>query len=157
MKAHIEFLSGIVRVGEVTDRFGADYEYAAAWSSSDGKTAKIKALVSPDKMLTSRHAAAAIMALEERTGLSVIWERATAQGDFRMAHIKAHHTEKLPVANAALAKGADGSYDLMHMAVQSMNSHSNMVNGHTEILDFHQEPIAGKPKATRYVLEVEDK
>lgn len=74
MKAFVEHLSGVVRVGPETAIYGDPFDFAVAYSSVDGKTATIKALVSPDKDFTISHAKAVIKALKD-IGLNHIWER----------------------------------------------------------------------------------
>lgn len=73
MKACVEILAGVVRVGEDTDAYGKPFEKAVAFSSSDGKHAVIKALVSEGDLNTA-HARAAFRALKA-LGLTPIWER----------------------------------------------------------------------------------
>lgn len=73
MKAFVEHLSGIVRIGEDCDAYGKPFEYAVAWSSADGKHAVVKALVSDGK-LSVRHCRAVFTALRD-IGLEPIWER----------------------------------------------------------------------------------
>jgi hypothetical protein len=73
MKARVEILSGVVRVGEDCDAYGKPFEYAVAFSSADGKHAVVKALVA-DGNLELTHAKAAFRAIRA-LGLSPIWER----------------------------------------------------------------------------------
>ena len=73
MKAFVEILSGIVRAGPECDRYGKPFDLAIAFSSVDGKTAMIKALVSDGK-LSQAHARSAFKALDA-IGLKAIWER----------------------------------------------------------------------------------
>lgn len=73
MKAFVEHLSGVVRVGPNTDIYGKPFEYAVAYASADGRTAVVKALVGNGKF-TQAHARAIIKALNA-IGLQVIWER----------------------------------------------------------------------------------
>lgn len=75
MKAYVEILSGIVRGGPETDHYGAPYDYAVGFSSTDGRTAIVKALVGDGKM-TVAHAKAAFRALKD-LGLEPRWERIT--------------------------------------------------------------------------------
>lgn len=73
MRAFVEHLSGIVRIGPDAVRYGDPFQYAVAFSSVDGKTAIIKALTS-DGNLTVAHARAAFRALGQ-IGLTARWER----------------------------------------------------------------------------------
>lgn len=73
MRASIEVLSGIIRVGENTDHYGDKYEFAVAFSSTDGKTAVVKALTSTGSF-TLTHARAVIAKLKS-IGLEATWER----------------------------------------------------------------------------------
>ena len=73
MRAFVELLSGVVRVGAGCDAYGRPFEYAVAFSSVDGKTAVLKALTS-EGGFTVAHARAVIAALKE-LGLAVSWER----------------------------------------------------------------------------------
>lgn len=73
MKAFVEHLSGIVRAGPDCDAYGKPFDYAIAYSSTDGKTAVIKALASDGKM-TVGHAKAAFRELA-KLGLTATWER----------------------------------------------------------------------------------
>ena len=73
MRAFVEHLSGVVRVGPGCDGYGKPFDYAVAYSSVDGKTAIVKALTSQGG-LTVAHARAAIRALKD-IGLSATWER----------------------------------------------------------------------------------
>jgi hypothetical protein len=73
VKAFVEHLSGVVRVGIDCDTYGKPFDYAVAYSSVDGKTATIKALVS-DGSLTQKHARAIIRALAD-AGFKATWER----------------------------------------------------------------------------------
>jgi hypothetical protein len=73
MKAFVEVLSGVVRAGPDAERYGDPFDLAVAFSSVDGKTATIKALVSGGE-LSQAHARAAIRALH-RIGLTATWER----------------------------------------------------------------------------------
>lgn len=73
MKAFVEHLSGIVRIGDVADHYGAPFEVSVAYASVDGKTAVIKALTSDGNLRVS-HARAVIRALKD-LGLRAIWER----------------------------------------------------------------------------------
>lgn len=73
MKAFVEPLSGIVRVGETTEKYGDSFEYAVVFSSVDGKTAVVKALVSNGKF--SRTYARAIIKALKDIGLKAVWER----------------------------------------------------------------------------------
>lgn len=74
LHAFVEILSGIVRVGEVTDKYGKPYEFAVAFSSIDGKTAFVKALVNSGEKLSISHVRATIRALKV-LGFVVKWER----------------------------------------------------------------------------------
>lgn len=76
MKAFIEHLSGIVRAGPDCDGYGKPFDYAIAFSSTDGKTAVIKALATDGKM-TVAHARAAFRVLKD-IGLEAHWERIKA-------------------------------------------------------------------------------
>lgn len=73
MQAFVEHLSGVIRVGPGCDAYGKPFDYAVAFSSTDGKTAVLKALTS-DGGLTVAHARAAVGALS-RLGLAARWER----------------------------------------------------------------------------------
>lgn len=73
MRAYVEYLSGIVRVGPQAAHYGDPFQYAVAFSSVDGKTAIVKALTSDGK-LTVAHARAAFRALKQ-IGLTARWER----------------------------------------------------------------------------------
>lgn len=76
MKAFVEILSCIVRVGPDTDKYGQSFEFAVGVSSVDGKTAVIKALVSRGDFQQS-HAKSIIRALKEpiKGFEEVSWER----------------------------------------------------------------------------------
>lgn len=76
MKAHVEILSAVVRVGDDTDEYGKDFDYSVAVSCTDGKTAVVKALVS-DGDFTSGHAKAIIRALKDwiKGFDNVTWQR----------------------------------------------------------------------------------
>lgn len=79
MKAFVEILSGIIRAGPECEKYGDDYDYAVTFSVTDGKTAIIKALISPDKerlneRVTPAHWLAAARALKQ-IGLKADWER----------------------------------------------------------------------------------
>lgn len=73
MKASVEILSGIVRVGPDHARYGDDYDVAAAFSSTDGRRAVLKGLTSDDQ-LEPAHVRAA-MAAVEALGLIPVWIR----------------------------------------------------------------------------------
>lgn len=73
MKAFVEHLAGVVRVGADCDEYGKPFEYAVAFSSADGKHAVVKALTADGKF-THSHARAVIAALQA-IGLKAIWER----------------------------------------------------------------------------------
>lgn len=75
MKAFVETLSAVVRVGPDTDSYGKPFDYAVAVSSVDGKTAIIKALTADGKF-TVAHAKAVIRAVKT-IGLNATWERMT--------------------------------------------------------------------------------
>lgn len=75
MKAFLEILSGIIRVGPDCDTYGKPFEYAVSGSSVDGKTFVLKALVSDGK-LTPSHVKAAVNLLKDQYGFEeVTWER----------------------------------------------------------------------------------
>lgn len=74
MKGFIEHLSGIIRVGPETEKYGDPFDFSIAYSSTDGRTATIKALVSQNKSFTLRHARAIIKELK-KINLKPIWER----------------------------------------------------------------------------------
>lgn len=76
MKAFVEILSAIVRVGPDTDIYGKPFHFAVAISSVDGETAVIKALVSKGDF-RMEYAKAIIRALKKPIqGFKyVIWER----------------------------------------------------------------------------------
>lgn len=73
MKAFVEILSGVVRVGPDCDKYGKPYEFAVAFSSADGRHAVIKALVANGTFKMS-YAKEIIRALN-KIGLVPIWER----------------------------------------------------------------------------------
>lgn len=73
MKAFVEYLSGVIRVGPQTDHYGAPFDYAVAFSSVDGRTAVVKALSSRGGV-TVAHAKAVIRTLKN-IGLDATWER----------------------------------------------------------------------------------
>lgn len=73
MKAFIEVLSGIIRVGPDCDQYGKPFDYAVAFSSVDGKTAVVKALMS-DGSLTQTQARVALRTLND-LGLTPTWDR----------------------------------------------------------------------------------
>lgn len=74
MKAFVEILSGIVRVGPEADQYGKPFEFAVAFSV-DGEVATIKGLVNDGSMkMTPSHWRAGQKALEE-LGLKVRWQR----------------------------------------------------------------------------------
>jgi len=74
VKAFVEHLSGVVRVGPECDSYGKPFEYAVAFSSVDGKTAVVKALASDKAAFTVSHARAVIETLKS-IGLKATWER----------------------------------------------------------------------------------
>lgn len=77
LQAYTELLSGIVRVGPNCHKWTDPFEYAIAWSSVDGKTAVIKALVRAEGSkipFTMHHARAIIRALRVQ-GLKSDWGR----------------------------------------------------------------------------------
>jgi uncharacterized membrane protein len=74
MRAFVEVLAGIVRVGTDCRAYAKPFDYAVAFSSVDGKTATIKALASDDAGFTVGHARAVIRALKD-AGLQATWER----------------------------------------------------------------------------------
>lgn len=75
MRAHVEILSGIVRVGEECNGYGSPYDFAVAFSCVDGKTAIIKALTKLNGTdFRHSHAMTIIRALHKQ-GLEVDWER----------------------------------------------------------------------------------
>jgi len=63
MRAFVEILSAIVRVGPEAGEYGNPFEFAVAVSSVDGKTAIVKALVA-ETPFRRAHVAAAIAALK---------------------------------------------------------------------------------------------
>lgn len=65
MKAFIEILSGIIRVGPDCDHYGSPYEYSVAFSSTDGKTAILKGLVIEDHHSGREHLRAVERELEK--------------------------------------------------------------------------------------------
>lgn len=147
MKAHVEFLSGIVRVGPFTDAYGKDYDYSAAWASVDGKTAIIKGLVSPDKMLSRAHAAMALAEVQRRTGLKTDWERAiaTPTGEIVMTkHVLPHvDTAKQDgVINLAAVKDAVGK------------AFENAENGHSKLISLDQADAGDGSGDTVYTARV---
>lgn len=74
MRASVEILSGIVRVGPEHNQYGDPYDFAVGFSSVDGKTAVVKALVTDDRPGTPSHLKAVVSALKEK-GLTATWER----------------------------------------------------------------------------------
>lgn len=72
MRAAVEILSGVVRVGPEYEGPGTPFEFAAAFSASEG-VAEVKALVAPTKFTLAHFRAgkAALKAL----GLAVKWRR----------------------------------------------------------------------------------
>lgn len=73
VKAFVEHLSGVIRVGSEAAKYGDPFDYAVTYSSVDGKNAVVKALVG-DSNFSIRHARAIIKALRE-IGLKAVWER----------------------------------------------------------------------------------
>lgn len=73
MKARVEILSGIVRVGPDHEKYGDPYDGAVAFSSADGRHAVVKALNS-EGLVTLSRTKAVIKALKD-VGLIPIWER----------------------------------------------------------------------------------
>lgn len=73
MKAFVEHLSGIIRVGPDCDEYGKPFVYAVGFSSVDGKTAVVKALVSGGGF--SPEYAAPIRTALQSLGLVAQWER----------------------------------------------------------------------------------
>ena len=73
MQAFVEHLSGVIRVGPGCDGYGRPFDYAVAYSSVDGRTAIVKALISKGG-LSVAHARAVISALKD-IGLTARWER----------------------------------------------------------------------------------
>lgn len=73
-EATVEILSGIVRVGADHHAYGDPFEFAVAFSSADGKTAVVKALVANDAEFKSRYAHEIIRALR-LIGLKAVWTR----------------------------------------------------------------------------------
>lgn len=74
MKATVEILSGIVRVGPDHDRYGDKYEAAAGFAVSDGRHAVLKGLTSRDEDLSTVHVRAAMKAVRA-LGLIPVWVR----------------------------------------------------------------------------------
>ncbi len=74
VKAHVEILAAVVRIGPDTDAYGKPFEFAVALSAVDGHHAVLKALVS-DGTLQTAHAKAAIRAVQRAGFKSVGWER----------------------------------------------------------------------------------
>lgn len=75
MKASVEILSGIVRCGPSHHQYGDPYDRVVTFSSTDGKTAVVKGLVTPaDNPLTQTEARTIIRAIKA-LGLKVDWER----------------------------------------------------------------------------------
>lgn len=71
MRAHVEILSGIVRVGPDADAIGKPFDYAVAFSASEGM-AEVKALVADGfTMARARAIGRALNAL----GLTYTWKR----------------------------------------------------------------------------------
>ncbi len=76
MKAHLEILSAVVRVGSDTDAYGKPFEFAVALSSVDGKTAVVKALVASGEFGPAHARALAKAIMGSIRGFSHIdWER----------------------------------------------------------------------------------
>lgn len=76
VKAFVEITSGIIRSGPDCQKYGDPYEFAVAFSSTDGKTAVIKGLTSEGKFSLA-HYRAGIEALKG-LGLEADWERIDA-------------------------------------------------------------------------------
>lgn len=76
VKAFVEILSAIVRVGPDTDQYGKPFEFAVGVSSTDGRTAVVKALVAKGDFMMS-YARAIIKALKEdiKGFEKIVWER----------------------------------------------------------------------------------
>lgn len=77
MKARVEILSGIVRVGPQMDGYGDPFEFAVAFSADEG-VAHLKGLVA-DRRFTLRHAAAIRRALRQ-VGLRLDFRRVEEKG-----------------------------------------------------------------------------
>lgn len=76
MKGFVEILSGIVRVGPEADGYGKPFEFAVAFSSVDGKTAMIKALVvKNEKTVGDFEYTRAVIEALRNVGLKIDWER----------------------------------------------------------------------------------
>lgn len=84
MKAFVEILSGIVRVGPECDRYGQPWVYCATFSSTDGKTAVLKALKS-DGGLSQAHARAVIATVKALGFEHVEWDRIKPEGTRKIA------------------------------------------------------------------------
>lgn len=77
MKAFVEHLSGIVRVGSSADKYGDPWEQCATFASVDGKVAHLKAYRG-NGALDRAHVRAAIAVLKEVCGfLEVTWDSET--------------------------------------------------------------------------------
>lgn len=74
MKAFVEHLSGVIRVGPDCDSYGKPYDYAVAFSSTDGKVAVLKGLVSDGRKASPSHLKAIVKALKA-LGLEAKWHR----------------------------------------------------------------------------------
>lgn len=112
MKAHVQILSGIVRVGENCEHYLDNYDFAVAFSSVDNATAIGMGLVNPwgeAKPVTRAHILAAIKQVKEDTGLDLIYERAknmTHNTDANTVTDKAEHIANINSAIEAHKAGA---------------------------------------------------
>jgi hypothetical protein len=73
LKAYVEVLAGVVRIGEDCDEYGKPYDLAVAFSV-DGSVATVKALTAPDGGLKRGHVKACVAALRA-LGLEAKWMR----------------------------------------------------------------------------------
>lgn len=75
MKAYVEILSGVVRVGPDAREYGDEFVRAAAFSSIDGLHATLKGLnKEDDEHIDAAHVRAAMRAVAE-LGLVPVWVR----------------------------------------------------------------------------------
>lgn len=79
MKAFIQHLAGIVRVGPDCDRWMAPWEYVAAYSATDMQVAVVHGLKG-DGRFTMAHARAIIAAIKALGFQTVTWLRVHEEG-----------------------------------------------------------------------------
>lgn len=75
MRAFVENLSGLVRVGPACRAYGDPWDFICGYSSVDGKTAVIKGLRSYDAGFEKAHADAILDALAEAGFQFASWDR----------------------------------------------------------------------------------